>query len=200
MAFCYSRKRPTALSPELIAEINETGPVKFIVGASNGHNLWLKDWVNAFPDAALHVSGGIPKKLQLTGGYRLLDESFDNIWAQDLTHAYMPGVPFFNETVFLHKKSKSLIVTDLIQNHSGPRPPGMAGLISRYVFEPIGFKGICIGPPLKMGFMIKDKPGFALAIRQIQSWDFDRIIVTHGDIIDTDAKQVFTSLCERFLK
>ena len=113
---------------------------------------------------------------------------------------YMPGVPFFNESVFLHKKTKSLNVSDLIQNHSDERLSGLAGLVTKYIFEPIGFKGMCVAPPLKIGFMIKDKPNFVLFIKRIQNRDFERIIVTHGDIIESNAKQVFASLCERFLK
>jgi len=190
---------PTALSPELKEEIAQLGSVRFVVGASNGHNLWLQEWQDEFPDAAIYVSGGIPKKLKLTN-YQVLDESGENIWEEDLAREYMHGVPFLNESVFFHKKTKSLIVTDLIQNYSDKRPPGLAGLMAKYIFEPMGFKGMCLAPPLKMGFVIKDKPKFALFIKKIQSHDFERIIVTHGDIIESNAKQIFGNLCERFLK
>lgn len=190
---------PTALSPELMAEIEKLGSVRFIVGASNGHNIWLCEWQNAYPDAVLYVSGGIPKKLKLTN-YQLLDESNNNMWEEDLTREYMPGVPFFNESVFFHEKSKSLIVTDLIQNHSDERPSGLSESVAKFIFELIGFKGVCVAPPLKMGFMIKDKPSFVSFIKKVQMWDFTRIVVTHGDIIDLNAKKVFDGLCERFLK
>jgi len=191
---------PTALSPELKKEVESIGPVRFIVGASNGHNLWLQEWQQAFPDAKLYVSGGIPKKLKLTD-YQLLDENFDNIWQQDLEHQAMPDTPFFNESVFLHKKTKSLIVTDLIQNYPAEAcQPGFSGIILKYLLQPIGFKGMCIAPPLKMGFTIKDKERFSSFITKIKTWDFERIIVTHGDIIDTNATQIFTDLTERFLK
>ena len=189
---------PTALVPELREKTEKLGAVRFIVGASNGHNIWLREWQGAFPDAALYVSSGIPKKLKLTK-YQVLDESDEHLWQQDLTRTYMSGVPFFNESVFLHKKTKSLIVTDLIQNYPDKRPPGLAGFMAKYIFEPIGFKGMCVAPPLKMGFNIKDKQKFAVSIRKIQSQDFERIIVTHGDIIESNAKQVFGSLSERFL-
>ena len=190
---------PTALSPELKEETAQLGSVRFIVGASNGHNLWLQEWQDAFPDAAIYVSGGIPKKLKLTN-YQVLDESGENIWEEDLAREYMHGVPLLNESVFFHKKTKSLIVTDLIQNYSDKRPPGLAGFMAKYIFEPMGFKGMCLAPPLKMGFVIKDKQKFALFIKKIQSHDFERIIVTHGDIIESNAKQIFGNLCERFLK
>ena len=190
---------PTALSPELKEETAQLGSVRFIVGASNGHNLWLQEWQDAFPDAAIYVSGGIPKKLKLTN-YQVLDESGENIWEEDLAREYMHGVPLLNESVFFHKKTKSLIVTDLIQNYSDKRPSGLAGFMAKYIFEPMGFKGMCLAPPLKMGFVIKDKQKFALFIKKIQSHDFERIIVTHGDIIESNAKQIFGNLCERFLK
>jgi Domain of unknown function (DUF4336) len=189
---------PTQLSPQLKADIEQLGPVSCIVGASNGHNLWLQQWQQAFPEARLYVSAGIVKKLQLSQ-YQLLDESFDNIWQQDVDIEHMQGVPFFNESVFLHKKTRSLIVTDFIQNHSDERATGRAGLISRFILEPLGFKGICVAPPLKMGFMIKDKPAFAASIQALQEWDFERIIVTHGDIIEQDAKLLLNNLCQRFL-
>ena len=190
---------PTVLSPELMEETKKLGSVAFIVGASNGHNIWMREWQDAFPDAAIYVSGGIPKKIKLTN-YQVLDESCENKWEDDLTCEHMLGVPFFMESVFLHKKTRSLIVTDLIQHYSEERPTGWAGFVTRFIFEPIGFKGICIAPPLKMGFMIKDKTNFALCIAKVQNWDFERIIVTHGDIIESDAKQIFAGLCERFQK
>jgi len=126
---------PTALSPELMQETEGLGSVSFIVGASNGHNIWLREWQDAFPDAVLYVSGGIPKKLKLTN-YQVLDESHENIWEVDLAREYMLGVPFFNESVFLHKKTKSLIITDLIQNYSDERPSGLPGFVTKYIFEP----------------------------------------------------------------
>ena len=190
---------PTALSSELKEETAQLGSVRFIVGASNGHNLWLQEWQDAFPDAAIYVSGGIPKKLKLTN-YQVLDESGENIWEEDLAREYMHGVPFLNESVFFHKKTKSLIVTDLIQNYSDKKPPGLAGFMAKYIFEPMGFKGMCLAPPLKMGFVIKDKQKFTLFIKKIQSHDFERIIVTHGDIIESNAKKIFGNLCVRFLR
>ena len=139
---------PTALSPELKTAVEQLGPVTYIIGPSNGHNLWLQEWQEAYPKATLYVSAGIPKKLALKN-YQILDEFHDNIWHEDLQHAYLQGASFFNESVFLHLASRSLLVTDLIQNHSDQRPAGIPGFITRFVFEPLGFKGFCIAPPLK---------------------------------------------------
>ncbi|OUS12288.1 methanol oxidase [Gammaproteobacteria bacterium 53_120_T64] len=188
---------PTAHSPQLADEIHDLGAVQYIVGASNGHNLWLAQWQAAYPDATLYVSAAIPKKLKLSD-YKILDDSTENIWASDLDHEYMAGVPLFNESVFLHRASQSFIVSDLIQNHSDDRASGLSGLAAKCIYEPIGFKDICVAPPLRMRFMIKDKEKFATSIQRIQDWDFNKIIVSHGDIIEKNAQQVFSNLCERF--
>ncbi|WP_299017600.1 DUF4336 domain-containing protein [uncultured Photobacterium sp.] len=190
---------PTAISPELRREIDEIGTVECIVAASNAHNLWLQDWCEAYPDADVYVSAGIPRKVPLSK-YHILQRGMENPWEADFDWETMPSVPMFNETVFLHKKTSSVIVTDLIQNYSDELPSGFAGVMTKYVFQPIGFKGTCIAPPLRIGYMIKDKPMFTNFIRHVQEWDFERIIVTHGDIIEDNAKSVFTDLCTRFLK
>ena len=140
---------PTALTPGLREQVEDIGPVTCLVAASNGHNAWLQEWREAFPDAALYVSGGIPGKLGLKA-YHRLDADWINVWQNDFAHLFMTGVPFFDETLFLHQSSRSLILTDFIQNHSDPRPSGLAGLVARLVLEPIGFKDICIAPPLKL--------------------------------------------------
>jgi Domain of unknown function (DUF4336) len=189
---------PTALSESLKEQVAALGEVSCIVAASNGHNIWVREWQLAYPQATLFVSGKIPQKLNLTR-YQLLDNAFDNPWKNDFEREYMVGVPFFNESVFLHKSSQSLIVTDLIQNHSDPRPEGLAGFMTRFVFEPLGFKGMCMAPPLKLSFMIKNKDAFHEFVNRVNEWDFKRIIVTHGDIIEQNSKQIFSDICDRFL-
>lgn len=190
---------PTKLNVDLKQQIEALGPVAYVVAASNGHNTWLCQWHEGFPAAVLYVSAGIPEKLCLAD-YQLLDEAAETPWQADLSRKYMAAVPFFNESVFLHKKTKSLIVTDLIQNHDNEKPSGLVDAFSQFIFKSLGFKGMCVAPPLKMGFMIKDKAAFAAFIKTVQGWDFERIIVTHGDIIESNAKQVFSDLSARFVK
>jgi|TARA_B100002003_G_scaffold238080_1_gene255917 hypothetical protein len=185
---------PTTISDTLIEEVNNLGEVACIVGPNNAHNLFLMEWRSAYPQAQLYVSKGIPKKLKLTDGFTPLQADFNNIWEEDLAWAYLPGFSVFDESVFLHKKSKSLIVTDYIQNYEGIEPT----FIQKFILGPIGFKGICIAPPLKLGFLHKDKAGYGEALTRVEQWQFERIIVTHGDIIDDDAMATFTRLSSRF--
>lgn len=190
---------PTPLSQDLQRQIDNIGLVQYLVAPNNLHNLWLLEWYKAYPQSSLMVSAGLEKKLTLPEGYAIVDEHFSNPWADDLDHQHMSGVPTFDESVFLHHKSQSLIVTDFIQNHTDPLPePAIPRIVTR-LMQQVGFKDRCIAPPLKLGFLIKDKARFAESIRCIRQWNFNRIIVTHGDIIKTNAVVTFDQLSERFL-
>ncbi len=185
---------PTRLSPELAAEISALGEVGYLVEASNGHNLYLVPWLEAFPGAAVYVSAGIPAKLRRSSGLILLDKGFENIWSADLDWQYLDGVDFFNESLFLHRSSRSLIVTDLIQHHRYPEPT----FLQQYVFPLIGFKDACIAPPLRLPFFYRDRTAFCDAVRAARAWEFERIIVTHGDVIEEHAGEVFAELTRQF--
>ena len=189
---------PTAISTSLQQEINTLGSVRYLIAPNNHHSKWLQDWIDVYPDAEVYVSAGIPRKVPLSN-YHILQRGMENVWQDDLEWQTMPSVPTLNETIFFHSRSSSLIVTDLVQNYpEKTNKSGFAGAMSKFVFEPIGFKGRCIHPLLKMSFTIKDKAAFNRFIQSVEQWQFDKIIVAHGKIIEDEAKSVFSSLMSRF--
>jgi hypothetical protein len=189
---------PTPLSPELQKEVAELGDVAYVVAPCNGHNGWLLEWCDAYPDAARYVAKGIPKKVPSLEGYTLLEPGETPPWDADLLQAVMPSTPFFDESVFLHRKTKSLILTDMVQNHSPDDQSGFGKLMFTLLLAPMGFRGVGLAPPLKWGFVIKDKPAFRAFIDTVRQWDFERIIVTHGEIIEERPREQFEALCKRF--
>ena len=189
---------PTPLTPDLQRSVESLGSVKHIVGASNGHNISLESWRRAFPDAAVYVAVGIPKKRPRLKDFTLLRDLTTPPWDNDLDQLHMEGVPFFDEYVFLHKESKSLLVTDYFQNHTNVEQKGFAKFLTKFVFEPIGFKGICLAPPLKMKLMVKDPQALRTSLDRLWQWDFERIIPGHGAILENNAKQIARQLCKRF--
>src|SRR5262252_1003254 len=47
---------PTLLTPELAAEIERTGKVRWIVGPNRLHYWWIPDWRSAFPGADVYLA------------------------------------------------------------------------------------------------------------------------------------------------
>ena len=189
---------PTPHNPQIQNRVAAMGEVKHIVAPSNGHNLFVEAWQNAFPDAALYVAAGIPKKRPNLKGYTLLRDLDTAPWQEELEMLPMDGAPFFDEHMFYYGRSNTLLVTDFFQNYTGVKQKGLGGILSKLIFEPIGFKGKCLAPPLKTKFAVKDKKALRVSLDKLWDLDIETVVPAHGDILEQDAKQDIRRLCQRF--
>jgi hypothetical protein len=185
---------PTALSAEVRGAIDSLGEVGYLVAANNHHHSWLLAWHDAYPRAQVFVSRGLPKKVVGLRAFSLLEEIPQPAFQSDLSQVFMRGAPFFSETVFLHRASASLIVTDLVQNYAGAKPEGWLAMLTAPLFAALGFKGQCLAPPLKWSIVRKDDAAFGAVLRAILAWEVSRIIVTHGDVIEQNAAATLAEL------
>jgi hypothetical protein len=119
-------------------------------------------------------------------------------WQGDLEMLAMDGAPFFDEHMFYHGRSKTLLVTDFFQNYTGVKHKGLGKIVAKLILEPIGFKGKCLAPPLKTKFAVKDRQALRASLDRIWDLDIERVVPAHGDILEQDAKQVIRGLCQRF--
>ena len=92
-------------------------------------------------------------------------------------------MPKINETVFLHQASKTLIVTDLVFNISETQG------WSKFVWNVYGINHKFKVSPL-FKFSIKNKKKFKESIQELLQWDFDNVILSHGNIILGNGKQL----------
>ena len=185
---------PTPLTPEFQSELVEIDDVAFLVAPNNGHCSWIDDWANAYPRAEIHVADGVPAKLRGLRVDRLLSPAVEPRWASDLEQSTMIGAPLFDESIFLHRASRSLIVSDLIQNHKRSDQRGIGKLIARFASEPQGYKGLCLAHQLKRAGTIENRESFTKFLDKIDGWNFDRIIVAHGDLVEDRAREALTDL------
>ncbi len=189
---------PTPHDPQLENRVAEMGEVKYIVAPSNGHNLFLEAWQSAFPDAAVYLAAGIPKKRPNLKDYTLLRDLDTPPWQRDLEMIAMGGAPFFDEHMFYHGRSKTLLVTDFFQNYTGVKQKGLGKIVTKFILEPIGFKGKCLAPPLKTKFAVKDRQALRASLDRLWDLDIECVVPAHGDIFEQDAKQAIRRLCQRF--
>lgn len=189
---------PTPHNQQLENRVASMGEVKHIVGASNGHNLFLEDWQKAFPDAGVYVASGIPKKRPDLKNYTLLRDLDTPPWHEDLDMLAMDGAPFLDEHMFYHGKSKTLLVTDFFQNYNGVKQKGIGKLVSTLIFGPLGFKGKCLAPPLKTRFGAKDRHALRASFDRLWELDIECVVPAHGAIFEEGAKDDIRRLCQRF--
>jgi hypothetical protein len=183
---------PPELTPDLSEELRVLGDVEALVAANNAHTRFITQWQAAFPDATCFVAEGIPPKLPALKDFQLINDIDPSRWAADFQMATLTAVPLFDETVFLHRPSRTLIVTDLVQHY--PTPTSFA---QKCIFGPMGWQGICPPPPMRFDFVVHDRKALMAFVDEVASWDFDHIAVTHGRIIENDGKQVFAEIRER---
>lgn len=173
---------PIALTPSLKAEVDAIGPVRHIVAPSEAHHLYAGEWQDAYPGALLHAAVGLSKRRKDLAIDQELRGGTHPDWDSDLETIFLDGT-MLNETVFFHSPSRSLIVADLIENfETSAHWPTRAYLKLSGIHGKPGLSG-----PLRLIF--RDKKRARRSIDEILSWDFDRIVLAHGDVIETGGRE-----------
>jgi len=179
------------------------GSVVWIIGLDADHHLFLKPYAEAFPEAALiGVQGHLEKvkDLKWTAIYGRDADPFASV--EDIDAIYFSGFAK-QDVAILHKSSKTLITADLLFNlpakeswsksSKSPLPFWPLSILVKS-FNPYGgfHKKFLSG-------QVKDKESITKDAKAVVAWDFDRIIVCHGDVIETKGKEAFSEAWKAFL-
>jgi hypothetical protein len=106
-------------------------------------------------------------------------------WADEVDQAFMRAIPPLNEIVFFDRQTRTVIFTDLLFNIARHDSP-----YARFLLR---LDGAFHGPAIPRSFKLllrSRRSECAAFLHRILSWDLDRAIVAHGDIIESDAKPV----------
>jgi hypothetical protein len=173
---------PLPIDDETGKAIDALGDVRFIVAPNCFHWLSLKAAKDRYPKARVHAPAGLARK---AGSFEFekLPERGDLDGAVGVRALRIDGAPSMEEHVFLHEVSQSLIVTDLLFNVHECR-----SLMMRLYFRLMGAWKKPAQSKL-WRFLVKDRPAAAQSAAEMLAWDFDRVIVAHGDVIELDARQ-----------
>ncbi len=169
---------PISLTESLRKEIEELGSVRYVVAPNRFHHLFASDWTVRYPQSRLYVAPGLQQKrpdLTVTG---VLPQDAPDSWLMDLECILFEGLPLANEVVFLHKKTRTLMLCDLAFN-IGPEAPWLTRLTFRLWGRYNDF-----GPTRFERLMIRDRGAAKRSLERILNLDFERVIVTHGVILE----------------
>jgi hypothetical protein len=171
---------PAPLSDELRDALAQLGEVRFVVPASSIHgHLFMEQYQAAYPAAELFSAPGLDRKRRDLAFAGLLGSAPDPRWSQDLDQAAVLGHRFVTEIAFVHRPSGTLIIGDLCFRigESAPRP-------MRAVAKATGaYDQARPTPMFRLG--LRNRIAARRSLDRILSWDFDRIIVGHGEPIET---------------
>lgn len=120
----------------------------------------------------------------------------DSEWPfqEELPMVMIEGFPRINEAVFIHRKSRTLLVADLCFNLLHAQGLGARLILSVFgTYRRFGMSRLLL--PL-----LKDRAAAQKSIERLFSFDFENIVMAHGDPIFGGAKEKLrASLKERGL-
>jgi hypothetical protein len=170
---------PIALDDALKRQIVALGPVAHIVAPNLFHHLYAGDAANAFPEAKVHGAAGLRKKRPDLRLDAVLGEQAESAWRDDLEVLSIEGT-LLEETVFWHRPSGTLLSADLIENFQSADD-----WWTRSYLKIAGIYGkIGLSRMLRLAF--RDRKKARRSIDQLLDWDFDRIVLAHGDPIGSN--------------
>lgn len=178
---------PCEIDPATKEAIAALGDVACIVAPGSYHHIYVPSAKAAFPDADTYICPGIERKRPELDFDWFLGDRPPDLWMETLDQVLVRGNKFIWEVVFLHKPSKTLVLVDLIENITD-RTPNVNWLLKlwwKVVFHM--WNNPKPAPEYQMGW--KDKVAARRSLLTILQWDFERIVLSHGDLIESDAKE-----------
>ena len=168
-------------SADDVASIRQLGEPGWIVEGLLRHDTFATQGTKAFP--------GVPylaterAELDGVGAESVFPPPAE--WGDEVAVLPVNGVPSFGEIAMLHRPTRTLIAGDLLFNF-----PGKQDLVKK-VFLNLGAVVGKYDPGVTRPFKraIEDEMAFVESVRAILEWDFDRIIVAHGEPIRSGGKE-----------
>ncbi len=181
---------PIPVDTETINQINEIAQVNLIIAPNLFHHLFITDFQAIYPQAQLWGVYGLESKRLDLSIDKIIDEREGNI-GNSIEYLLFEGFEVFdlnrisilNEIVFFHIESKTLILTDTAF-YFDESFPWQTQLVARLIQT---YKNLA--PSIIDRLVIRNKDLLKQSIQKILAWDFTRVIVAHGSIVETNAKE-----------
>ena len=183
---------PVPNTNELKAELMALGEVGYVVAPSKMHYLFAADCMGAFPQAKLFGAPGLQAKRSNLKDMCELQAIPEPSWQEDLEQLFFAGMPLVNETVWFHKPSRTLIVTDLLQYYQGDMSFGLK------IYAKLTGTSKQLAVPKTVRWLVKDRVAALASAQKILNWPFERVVVAHNSIVETDAHAVVEKAFECF--
>ncbi|MEH6772729.1 MAG: DUF4336 domain-containing protein [Cereibacter changlensis] len=170
---------PTEPDPLLLREIEALGPVRHLVAPSIGHWTFVETWQRLHPQAQVWAVPGLRERAQVRRSKLRIDHDLSVLapvdWREDIEQCPILTPLVFREVAFLHRKTSTLLLTDLI---SSIEPEGLATRIyasAAGVGFPVATTPRYLRPPLRLA-----GAGARRAMEQLLAWRAERVIFAHG--------------------
>ena len=183
---------PVQITPEIRTEIDRLGVVKYLVSPNNIHHLYLGDWQEVYPEAKVYASPRLASKRKDLDFHKVLStDRPEPEWAEQIEQClFGSGNGFVDELVFFHRKSRTVIFTDLIMDFDSEVFSSFSRLTTRwnqmYKHTPRG---------VQLAHMF-DRSHLWKALETVRSWQSEHAVVAHSPWLCVDGQASVSSLLD----
>jgi len=174
-------------------DLESLGAIEAIVWPSWWHDLYLHEWAAAYPNARICVAPGLRSASRSIPNLEVVRQS-SSVWP-DVEQIHVDRLAMnFDELVFFHRPSGSMIVADLVTNvHQD---------VNAFTNIFLHVIGAYPGPRIPGSYLlvVRERKYVRAKLDQMLAWDFDRLIVGHGDVVAPGGKAAFEKACAAFIK
>jgi hypothetical protein len=182
---------PPGASGEVMEAVRALGHVRVLLAPNTMHHLFYAPWAAAFPEALRLGAAGVAAKQP---GLRI--RAIDAGWTEMLEGALeihaIEGMPRLRELAVLHRASGTLVLTDLCFHMR--RGPWLTRTLMR-----LNGGWNRFGPTRLCRSMIEDPAAVRASLDALLAWEFERIVVGHGDVVESGGRDAlrnaFAWLC-----
>lgn len=171
---------PVAIDHATRTELQKLGEVIALVAPSNCHHLYFASAQQAFPRARTFGTPDLQRKRKDLRFDEILGDAPPACWAGQMDQVFV-GNRIMREVDFFHRASRTLVAVDLVENFSG-RTAGTNALL-RAMMKTLGMWGRPRPAP-ELRWFTRDRRTTRQAIERILSWDFERAVIAHGDLLN----------------
>jgi hypothetical protein len=180
---------PIAADDGLLGAVDALGPVRHLVAPNWIHYAYIPQWQARYPEAQTHAAPKVKERAQHRGvslriDHRLTDDPPAD-WAGQIDQLIAWGSRVHQEAVFFHRRSRTLVLTDLIENFEPEKLP----LCMRPLIRLAGIRAPHGGVPrdMRLSFrMSRGLPRLRAAVDQMIAWNPRRVVVAHGRWFEED--------------
>lgn len=191
---------PTRYTDVLRAQLEQQGRITHLIAPDIAHWSFLQDWQRKCPSALTWAAPGLRERKQVRkAGVRIdhvLSDASPPEWAGELKQVTIRGLGF-SEVDFFHSPSRTLVMTDLVQNLETERLPAATRIFARLngVAAPNG------RAPVYLRLVVKaNKREAARAAARCVEWEPERVIFSHGRWFEQDGTEALKKSLDWLLR
>jgi glyoxylase-like metal-dependent hydrolase (beta-lactamase superfamily II) len=178
---------PVSPTDSLRAQIDELGRVAHLISPNKLHYAQLATWKGAYPSAVVWASPGVRERARANRSPVIFDAELGDVeesaWGGVLDQMIFRGSRVVEEIVFFHRKSRTLILADLIENFEPSKlgPVMAATMLLVGATDPDGKATL----NYRMTFAGNHRVA-RLSLERVLAWAPDKVIIAHGRWYERD--------------